>query len=112
VLYKITLLGAGITLAANLLLIPHFGMMGSASATLASYGVMAFVLGLYSKRVMAVTYHMPASFGLMLFCVILVYAAPALPGWFGVSFMAGNALLLIPGVLATGGYIYLTAKKT
>jgi O-antigen/teichoic acid export membrane protein len=112
VLYKITLLGAGITLTANLLLIPYFGMMGSASATLASYGVMAFVLGIYSKRVMEVTYHMPASFGLMLFCVTIVYAAPAASVWFNVSIMTGNAFLMIPGMVAIGGYIYFTEKKT
>jgi O-antigen/teichoic acid export membrane protein len=112
VLYKITLLGAGITLAANLVLIPYFGMMGSASATLASYGVMAFVLGIYSKRVMEVTYHMPSSFGLMLFCVTLVYTAPAASVWFNVSIMTGNAFLMIPGLVAIGGYIYFTEKKT
>ncbi|MCH8548694.1 MAG: oligosaccharide flippase family protein, partial [Balneolaceae bacterium] len=41
VLYKITLMGAVITIIANLLLIPHFGMTGSAAATSLSYGAMA-----------------------------------------------------------------------
>ena len=74
-------------------------MMGSAAATLASYGVMAFVLGIYSKRVMEVNYHMPASFGLMGFCAMLVYSTPAVSAWLAVSYVAGSFLLMIPGYL-------------
>ena len=112
VLYKITLLGAGITLAANLMLIPYFGMMGSAAATLASYGVMAFVLGLYSKRVMEVNYRLPTSFGLMVVCTVLVYLAPALSDVLAVGITAASWLMLIPGLLFIGLYVYLLEKRT
>lgn len=108
VLYKITLLGAGITLTVNLALIPFFGMMGSAAATLASYGVMAFVLGTYSKRVMEVKYHLPASAGLMAMCTMIVYAAPAISGWLNVSYVTGCSLLILPGLAVIGGYVYFT----
>ncbi|MGF1671731.1 MAG: lipopolysaccharide biosynthesis protein, partial [Balneolaceae bacterium] len=56
VLYKITLMGALITIITNLLLIPLLGMTGSAIATLLSYSTMAIVLGLYSRKVMDVPY--------------------------------------------------------
>ena len=106
VLYKITLLGAGITLAANLALIPYFGMMGSAAATLASYGVMAVVLGVYSKRVMEVKYRMPLSFALMTVCTALVYAVPTASEIAGVEASTGSALMLIPGFALIGIFIY------
>ena len=110
VLYKITLLGAGITLAANLLLIPYFGMMGSAVATLASYGVMAFVLGVYSKRVMEVQYRMPLSFGLMAACTALVYSAPKMAALLGITITSGSWLMMIPGLTIIGIFIYYSVK--
>ena len=106
VLYKITLLGAAITLAANLLLIPHFGMMGSAGATLASYGVMAIVLGIYSRRVMEVTYFMPATFLLMVAESVCVYITPGVSEALNLSYETAGLLMLIPGLAAIGGYIY------
>lgn len=110
VLYKITLLGAGITLAVNLVLIPYFGMMGAAAATLASYGVMAFVLGIYSKRVMEVKYHLPASAGLMAFCALLVYTEPAISAWLQVGVLTGKSLLIIPGLIASAVYVWGTSQ--
>src|SRR5699024_141002 len=44
VLPVITLIGATITVASNLVLIPYIGMMGSAVATLISYAAMAMLL--------------------------------------------------------------------
>jgi len=111
VLYKITLLGAAITLAINLALIPWFGMMGSAAATLASYGVMAFALGIYSKRVMEVNYHLTASFGLMMFCAALVYTEPMLTGWLQTGELTLKGVLILPGLAATAVYTYLLAIR-
>ncbi len=111
VLYKITLLGAGITLATNLALIPYFGMMGSAAATLASYGVMAFVLGVYSKRVMEVKYRMPLSFALMLTCTAMVYLAPELSVMLGVATTTGNWIMLIPGFTVIGLFVYYSERS-
>ncbi len=111
VLYKITLLGAAITLAINLALIPWFGMMGSAAATLASYGVMAFALGIYSKRVMEVNYHLTASFGLMMFCAALVYTEPLLTGWLQTGELTLKGVLILPGLAATAFYTYLLAIR-
>ncbi|MDR9388178.1 MAG: oligosaccharide flippase family protein [Balneolaceae bacterium] len=44
----ITVTGAGVTLVMNALLVPVLGMMGSAIATVCSYGVMATVLSIRS----------------------------------------------------------------
>jgi len=112
VLYKITLVGAAITLALNLLLIPYIGMMGSAAATLASYGVMAFALGIFSKRVMAVNYNLPLSFGLMVFCAATVYAEPGITEWMQISEMTGKFLMMIPALAATAIYTYLLGIKS
>ncbi len=111
VLYKITLLGAGITLAVNLVLIPLYGMMGSAAATLASYGVMAFVMGIYSKRVMHVEYHLPASFGLMVLCAAVVYLEPELSAAMGTDSLVPALIACTGGLIATGGYLYYFGFK-
>jgi O-antigen/teichoic acid export membrane protein len=111
VLYKITLLGAGITLASNLVLIPYFGMMGSAAATLASYGVMAVVLGIYSKRIMEVQYRMPLSFALMVACVAMVYLTPAISSMIGVETTTGNWLMMLPGLAVIGIFVYYSERS-
>ncbi|MEX1268773.1 MAG: lipopolysaccharide biosynthesis protein [Balneolaceae bacterium] len=107
VLYKITLTGAGITIAANLLLIPFYGMTGSAVATLLSYGMMAITLGIYSKRVMHVPYRLPESFVLMGLLAVVVFAAPL----FGEGILLQKILPLVLGVAGITGYVYLLAER-
>lgn len=111
VLYKITALGAVITLIINLALIPYFGMMGSAGATLASYGAMAFALGIYSKRVMEVKYYLPASFGLMVISAMLVYLEPVISAGLQVTDFTGKGLMLIAGITVVVIYTYLFGVK-
>lgn len=55
-LAQITLIGAGVTIIANLLLVPLYGMAGSAIATVLSYGTMAFVIYRWSTRLFDVPY--------------------------------------------------------
>ncbi len=112
ILYKITLLGAGITLAVNLALIPLFGMMGSAAATLASYGVMAFFLGIYSRKVMEVNYHLAATSGLMIACASLVYIEPVLTEYLFFDDPGGKFVLLIPGIIAITLYLKLLSTPS
>lgn len=85
VLYKITLLGALVTVVANVALIPLFGMTGSAVATLCSYGVMALTLGRISRNVLRVEYRLLRSLGLMLFAAIMVFGADIAGTWFATS---------------------------
>jgi O-antigen/teichoic acid export membrane protein len=111
VFYKITLMGAVITIIANLLLIPVYGMIGSAIATLLSYGAMATTLGIFSKKVMDVPYRLPESFGLMAVFAGLVFAEP----WFTEMLKGGvifsKILLIMAGVTVIFAYVrYLTRE--
>ncbi|TVR29915.1 MAG: hypothetical protein EA390_08895 [Balneolaceae bacterium] len=105
VFYKITLLGAFITIVANLLLIPVYGMIGSAVATLLSYGAMATTLGLFSKRVMDVPYRLPESFGLMAVVAGLIFAEPWLTETLNGAVVLAKGLILVLGVVVTGLYL-------
>ena len=105
VLYKITLLGAAITIVANLLLIPHFGMTGSAIATLLSYGTMATVLGLYSKKIMEVPYRLPESFGFMGLIAALVFVEPVITDWFDAYWAFSKGITLMIGIIVSISYL-------
>jgi hypothetical protein len=86
-------------------------MMGSAAATLASYGVMAVVLGIYSKRVMEVQYRMPLSFALMVACVAMVYLTPAVSSIVGVETTTGSWLMMLPGLAVIGIFVYYSERS-
>lgn len=73
---QITLIGAGITIVANLILIPYFGMMGSAMATLISYFTMAMVIYYYSTKAFKVPYKLIYGFGMILISAALYYSKP------------------------------------
>lgn len=112
VLYKITLMGAAITVMANLALIPHFGMIGSAAATLIAYGAMATTLGIFSKNVMHVPYRLPESFGLMGVSAGFVFAQPWVAGWMIGGEPGSKIVLLVMGLIIAGGYLrLLTSSK-
>jgi O-antigen/teichoic acid export membrane protein len=110
VFYKITLMGAFITIIANLLMIPVFGMIGSAAATLLSYGTMATTLGLYSKRVMDVPYRLPESFGLMAVTAALIFSEPWLLSVTGLGGYLLKGLILMTGLLVTGLYLKILIR--
>jgi O-antigen/teichoic acid export membrane protein len=111
VFYKITLMGAVITIIANLLLIPVYGMIGSAIATLLSYGAMATTLGIFSKKVMDVPYRLPESFGLMVVIAGLVFAEPWFTELFNGGVIFSKILLIMAGVTVIFAYVrYLTRE--
>ena len=56
ILPGITFVGAVITIVLNFMLVPQFGMMGSAIATLVCYAVIAFILLYYSYKELNVLY--------------------------------------------------------
>lgn len=105
VLYKITLMGAAITIIANLLLIPYYGMTGSAAATLLSYSAMAVSLGYFSKKVMDVPYRLPQSFILMAILALLVFGEPI---WINIlsTEMAARWAALVTGITVTVVYLW------
>ncbi|MDZ7773007.1 MAG: polysaccharide biosynthesis C-terminal domain-containing protein [Balneolaceae bacterium] len=94
VLGYITLGGAAITLAANLLLIPWMGMTGSAAATLLSYAAMALMLYYKSMQVYEVPYAMKRAVLTMAVAACCVLYAPDLvqlvnSEWMGRFIMLG-----------------------
>ncbi|HKL17480.1 MAG TPA: polysaccharide biosynthesis C-terminal domain-containing protein, partial [Halalkalibaculum sp.] len=95
VLPKITLIGAGITVIFNLILIPFLGMMGSALATLISYACMALLLYRKSRAVYPVPYQMGRAYLMILIAAALVLLQPTFTSWFGSEWISGFILLLI-----------------
>lgn len=109
VLPVIMLVGAGVTVVANLLLIPHFGMMGSATATLISYGLMAMLLYYKSVQVYSVDYQLLRTFLMMVIAAACLYLVPYAAEWIGSEWTsrflmlglgsAGIIVLVIPNYL-------------
>ena len=97
ILPVITLIGAGITVIANLLLIPHYGMMGSAYATFLSYAAMAMLLYYKSVRIYPVNYQLLRTFLMMLVAAGSLYALPWVIGWMGSEWTSRFTVLLIGG---------------
>ncbi|NGP75366.1 oligosaccharide flippase family protein [Balneolaceae bacterium YR4-1] len=95
VLPKITLIGATVTVVANLIMIPFLGMMGSALATLTSYACMAFLLFRRSRAVYPVPYQMGRAFLMILIAGALVLLQPSLTTWIGSEWISGFILLFI-----------------
>lgn len=91
----ITLMGAGITVIANLILIPSFGMLGSASATLISYALMAMLLYYKSVQVYPINYQLVRSFLMMFIAVAALYLVPFVTEWTGSEWTSRFLMLLI-----------------
>lgn len=77
-LAQITLTGAVITIAVNLVLIPIYGMMGSALATLLSYLVMAMLIYRYSVSSFNVPYKLWQGFAVVGVTALAVFGKPFL----------------------------------
>lgn len=95
VLPVITLIGAGITIAVNLMLIPYFGMMGSAVATLISYASMAILLYRKSIAVYPVSYDMLRAFLMIIIAAVCLLAQPWVNSWFESEWISRILLLFI-----------------
>lgn len=107
VLYKITLMGAVITIIANLALIPYFGMIGSAVATLMSYGAMALALGYFSRKIMHVPYRLRESFGLMVIFAGLVFGEPFITDFFDASWPISKGFIFFAGICVSIFYLWV-----
>ncbi len=103
VLPNIMLLGGGITIAANLILVPLLGMMGAAWATVASYSVMALTLYRFSTRSFAVPYRLGFGIGLMVVMVGLVWSADPLTAWSGLEEWVVKVILMGAGSIGLAG---------
>lgn len=102
ILTKIMLIGALITIVANFILVPMLGMMGSAWATVVSYGVMAFSLYYFSTKDFQVPYSLGFGAGLMVVMVSAVWSVPWLSELLSVEEFTAKVILLILGYLGLG----------
>lgn len=97
-LAQITLIGAAITVVANLSLIPFYGIMGSAFATLISYFAMALLIYRYSTRAFPVPYKMLQAFAVLAITGLAVYLKPVLTNQ-NFSELTASILLLTVSLL-------------
>lgn len=104
ILPVITLIGAGITVVANLILIPYMGMIGSATATLISYSTMAMLLYYKSVQVYPVNYQLLRGFMMLLIAAGAYYFLPWVIEWADSEWM-GRFLMLI---ISSAGIIILS----
>ncbi len=77
---QVTLIGALITIIGNVVLVPKFGMEGSAWATLTSYAVMAVLLYKYSTRSFKVPYSIIRTFFVLMIAASVILIKPTLIG--------------------------------
>lgn len=99
-LAQITLIGASVTIISNLILIPIYGMMGSAVATLASYLIMAMLIYRYSTQSFSVPYKLWQGFAVVGVAAITIFGKSFLSNQFFsditasiVAFIAGIVLI-------------------
>lgn len=93
----ITWAGAMVTIFANLLLVPVFGMTGAAMATTGSYAVMSLVLLNDTKKAYPVAYALKPALTQVALLGLLVWLGDG-AGWLtrGACVLAGLAVLLVP----------------
>lgn len=94
-LAQITLTGAIVTVIANFALIPFFGMIGSAVATVCSYLVMAMLIYRYSIRYFPVSYNLFRSFFVVVLSIFIVTIKPVLSKLFFPDIIAAILLMLV-----------------
>jgi O-antigen/teichoic acid export membrane protein len=95
----------------NLLLIPSFGMMGAAYATVAGYAVMTALLYFFSQRLYPVRYEFGRIFKIVLATALLFYIDRSFnPAW-GVALKAG-LVVAFPFVLLALGFFEQREVRT
>lgn len=100
-LAQITLTGALVTIIANIILVPEYGMQGSAVATLMSYLTMALMIYRYSTRSFSVPYDIRKGFAVVGLAAFGVYGKSFLSERF-FSDIVSSILILISAVILIG----------
>jgi len=93
----ITWAGAMVTIFANMMLVPLFGMIGAAMASTASYAVMSLYLLNDTKKAYPVAYALKPALLQVAVLAMLVWLGDG-AGWLtrGACLLAGAAVLLVP----------------
>lgn len=104
----ITLTGAAVTIVLNTLLIPFYGMMGAAVATLICYAVMALMIYRAAQQVYTVPFELSRGFAMMAVAASFMWPGNYLAG-LAVSDAAGN---IITFLLALVAIAWIAFRKT
>ncbi len=106
----VTAVSAAVNVAANLLLIPHYGPLGAAWATVASYAAMAGLGIFLSQRLWPIPFETGRLLWLVGAAAVVLALAPLVPGAAGVAIplklallVGGFATLLVVRGFLTGG---------
>lgn len=104
----VTFLGAAVNVAANFILIPCFGMMGAAWATLLAYFVMALALFLLGRMVYPIPYEYGRLAHLILAAALVLAAAyfarQLAPGAMAWTVVRAGVLIAFPLFLVLTGF--------
>ena len=109
-LAQITLIGAGVTILINLILVPRMGMMGSAVATVTSYTVMAFYIYHYSQKAFQVPYDILSGISV----IVIASGTVFLKDFLSIPFFSditGTMLLFVSALLLIGAISYISYLK-
>lgn len=98
-----SIIGALITIAVNLLLIPKIGFMAAAWATLMAYGVMMIISYFIGKKYYPVPYNLKKSGGYLLVSILIAFLSF---NYFRENYFISVALLSIFGI-----FIFYNEKK-
>jgi O-antigen/teichoic acid export membrane protein len=103
---KITLFGAFITIIANLILIPFYGMMGAAFATLLSYASMAGMLLRQVRKIYPVPYPLKKTGFLMAWAAGFFLLHIPLASWMN-SELIIDVILFLAGISGVAGIVFI-----
>lgn len=102
----ISLVGAGVTLLLNFLLIPTMSYIGSAIATIAAYGSMMIISYQMGKKKYPIPYDFPKIFSYLGLTIVLSAIS------FYIPFVRENYMLKIVLLSLFLGFIYYSEKET
>lgn len=91
----ITLIGAGVTIVSNIILIPIYGMMGSAMATLLSYLIMAMLIYQYSVKSFNVPYKLWQGFAVVGVTALAIFGKSFLSDRFFSDILTSIVILIM-----------------
>jgi O-antigen/teichoic acid export membrane protein len=105
-----SLLGAAVTIVLLFVLVPAWGYLGAAWATLACYGVMMIVAYVAGQRNYPIPYDVPRIVSYILMAVLVYFASLGLQRLAQPGPWAGHALSVL--LLACfAGYVFMAEKK-
>ena len=100
----ISIIGALVTLALNIVLIPHYSYMGSAIATISAYGSMMVISYILGSKYYPIPYDLKkigAYLGISIVLSLMYF-----------HFFRENYFVGISAILAYTGFIYISEKAT